>query len=127
MDVNNMNSPGILLYDPDCGFCTQTALWMRDSMGLECLIAPMSSFDLATLGIDEERAQREIPYVTRDFEVFYGAQAFSRALSTGSVGWQMIGKLLDLPAVSTVAQAGYRVIAANRYLLPGATESCRLQ
>jgi predicted DCC family thiol-disulfide oxidoreductase YuxK len=44
----------------------------------------------------------------------------------GSAGriWRIAGRALLLPGISSIAARAYRLIAANRYRLPGGTPAC---
>jgi len=121
-----------LLYDADCGFCTQSAHWLRRRR-LGAAIEPLQRADLAALGVDPVRARREIPFVSDDSgtprhtTVSYGAEAVAWALLTGGPGWRLVGRLLLHPPLSWPARAVYVLVAANRHRLPGASESCRIE
>lgn len=114
----------ILLYDPDCGFCTRAARWL-ERRGLAAEIAPMSPALLVGHGVDVERAQREVPYVD-ETGVRYGAEAVAAVLRTGRGPWRLVGRVLSLPGVRGLAAAGYAVVARHRHQLPGGTAACRL-
>lgn len=117
-----------LLYDADCGFCTASAAWLRRRR-LRTAIEPLQGADLTALGVDAERARREIPFVEPDpagARVSYGHLAVGRALATGGPGWRLAGRLLLHPPVSWLARAGYALVARNRYRLPGSTAACRI-
>lgn len=122
-----------LLYDADCGFCTQSAHWLR-RRHLGAAIEPLQRADLITLGVDAERAAREIPFVSghpgqegeTGTTVSYGAEAIARALLTGGPGWRLAGGLMLRPPIAWLAAPIYSLVAANRHRLPGASESCRI-
>ena len=85
-----------LLYDADCGFCTASAGWLG-RRSLRTAISPLHRADLAALGVDADRARREIPFVEAGesgTRVSYGHIAIGRALSTGGPGWRLAGWLL---------------------------------
>lgn len=115
----------LLLYDADCGFCTQSANWAR-RLPLTVEIRPMQRTDLAELGVDPTRAEREIPFVGEWGEVRYGAAAFAGALSTGTWPWRVAGALLGHPPLSWLARPIYALVAANRHKLPSGTQNCQL-
>lgn len=116
-----------LLYDADCGFCTASANWLG-RRGLRAAIEPLQRADLQTLGVDAERARREIPFVDAadPARVSYGHLAVARALATGGPVWRLVGRLLQHPWLSWAARAGYALVARNRHRLPGSTTRCRL-
>ncbi len=55
-----------------------------------------------------------------------GARAVTTALRAAGSGWALLGRLLQVPPVSTLAAAVYRLVAANRMRLPGGTAACAL-
>jgi predicted DCC family thiol-disulfide oxidoreductase YuxK len=55
-----------------------------------------------------------------------GARAVAGALRAAGGSWAVLGAVLSVPPVSWVAQGVYRVVAANRYRLPGGTAACRV-
>lgn len=116
---------GRLLYDPDCGFCTRCATWL-DGRGLRASIEPMTPALLQELGIDAERAGREIPFVADDGSITHGAAAVGRALATGPQPLRTLGLLLSHAPARWLANPVYRWVAAHRHELPGGTAACRL-
>ncbi|MFT3969432.1 MAG: DUF393 domain-containing protein [Micropruina sp.] len=118
-----------LLYDADCGFCTASAEWLRRRR-LGAAISPLQGADLTALGVDGERARREVPFVEpgpSGVRVGYGHVAVGRALATGSPGWRLTGWLLTHPPVSWLARPAYALVARNRHRLPGSTAACRIE
>ncbi len=117
-----------LLYDADCGFCTASAGWLG-RRSLRTAISPLHRADLAALGVDADRARREIPFVEAGesgTRVSYGHIAIGRGLSTGGPGWRLAGWLLLHPPVSWLARPAYALVARNRHRLPGSTAACRI-
>ncbi len=57
------NARGLLLYDAECGFCTRAAHWVRRQLPVDVDVLALQSVDLAALGVDPGRAEREIPFV----------------------------------------------------------------
>lgn len=115
----------MLLYDADCAFCTRSArIGMR--FGLRAQIMPMQSVDLVGLGIDIDRAQREIPSVGARGAVSYGALAIADALSTGNALCRTVSTLMRSWPIRQVANGVYRLVARNRHHLPGGTPACAI-
>ncbi|MGC5614762.1 thiol-disulfide oxidoreductase DCC family protein [Georgenia sp. Z1491] len=116
---------GHLLYDPDCGACTRAAGWLgRREMG--CSIEPITPGRLAELGVDADRATREIPFVLPGGEVRYGARGIAAALRTGPAWLRVAGALLDARPLRPLAARAYGVVARNRFALPGGSAACAL-
>ena len=114
-----------LVYDGDCGFCTRSAALARRVLPADCAVVPWQGADLAAVGTTAERARREALWVPRTGEVVGGARAVAAALREAGSGWALLGRLLQLPPLSLLADAVYRVVAANRMRLPGET-ACAL-
>ena len=116
----------VLVYDGDCGFCTRSAALARRVLPADCAVVPWQGADLAAVGTTAERARREALWVPRTGEVVGGARAVAAALREAGSGWALLGRLLQLPPIGLLADAVYRVVAANRMRLPGGTAACAL-
>jgi len=120
----------VVIFDGDCGFCTTSATWIARRLhradGQDPDLVPRQRAELEQLGTTQERASREVLWVDLDGEVSGGAEALARWLRFrgGAYGW--LGRLLQAPVVSFLAAGGYRLVAANRYRLPGGTPACAL-
>lgn len=115
----------ILIYDGDCGFCTTTAKWGQSRFGLP-LIAPWQSVDLESYRLTPEECGTAVQWVDLDGTVHAGGAAVAAALGQGGVAARTVGRLSQLPGMKTVTEALYRVVAKNRYRLPGSTDACRI-
>ena len=115
---------GILLHDPDCGFCTRSAEWLV-RRGMRATSAPLGSAATPS-DLDTERATREVPFVHADGRVTWGARAIADAMLTcrGPVRWA--GGVLSLGPVQAFARPVYRWVARHRHELPGGTAACTL-
>jgi predicted DCC family thiol-disulfide oxidoreductase YuxK len=113
----------VLVYDGDCAFCTKCA-GALERIGPEAEIVAWQLTDLAELGITEEQASEAVQWVETDDTVRSGHEAIASALSSAGRIWQPIGRALLLPGVSWVAAKAYRLVARNRYRLPGGTPAC---
>lgn len=114
---------GLLLYDADCGFCTRVA-GLAPRMGLAATVRAMQAVDLSALGVDAERATRELPFVGADGAVAYGHRAVAAALRTGGRWWTSVGRLVGSSAADRPMAAVYRWVARHRGSLPGSTAAC---
>ena len=115
----------LMLYDADCGFCTRTALRVP-SLGVDVDIAAIQETDLAAVGVDADRAVREMPFVGADGVVAYGHRAWAGVLLTGPAPVRWVGRALGSRASAPVASRLYRWIAEHRSSLPGGTATCAL-
>jgi predicted DCC family thiol-disulfide oxidoreductase YuxK len=115
-----------LIFDGDCAFCTRSSEVARRLLPADCDVLPWQAYDLTAIGVTAERAQHEVLWIGRDGAVAGGARAVAQALRTASGAWAVLGVVLSVPPVSWLAQGAYRVVAANRYRLPGGTAACRV-
>ncbi len=123
-----MNTPPVLVFDGDCGFCTTSAgLVPRvvDRRG-RFAVRPWQQLDLAALGLTAEQCTAAVQFVYGDLRVRSGAPAVAAALRAGAPGWWPAGMVLDLPGVRWVAARAYAWVAAHRYALPGGTPACAM-
>jgi predicted DCC family thiol-disulfide oxidoreductase YuxK len=113
----------VLVYDGDCGFCT-TAARALERIGPDAAIVPWQFADLPELGLTEQQAIEAVQWVSADGAVRSGHEAIAAALSTAGRVWRVAGRALVLPGVSWLAARAYRLVADNRYRLPGGTPAC---
>ena len=119
-----------LVFDGDCAFCTSSATWvaerLRRSTGTDAHLVPWQFTDLAALGTTPERAQTEVLWVETDGRVVGGAAAFAAWLRFRGGPYGVVGRVMALPGVRSVAAGVYRVVARNRDKMPGGTPACAL-
>ncbi len=113
----------VLVYDGDCGFCTSCAR-VLERIEPDAEIVAWQLTDLAELGITEEQAADAVQWVQIDGTVRSGHEAIAAILSTAGRIWKVIGRMILLPGVSWIAAKAYRLVADNRYRLPGSTPAC---
>ena len=113
----------MLVYDGDCGFCT-TCARLLERIGPDAEIVAWQLTDLAELGITEEQAADAVQWVRTDGAVRSGHEAIADVLGSAGRVWRIIGRALLLPGISWLAARAYRLIADNRYRLPGGTPAC---
>ncbi|MDX6601709.1 MAG: hypothetical protein QOF13_911 [Solirubrobacterales bacterium] len=114
----------VLVYDGACAFCTRCAR-ILERIGPEAEIVAWQLADLAELGITEEQAADAVQWVSTDGTVRSGHEAIAVTLGTAGRPWKIAGRALLLPGISWLAAKAYRLVADNRYRLPGG--SCRVQ
>jgi predicted DCC family thiol-disulfide oxidoreductase YuxK len=115
-----------LVYDGDCAFCSRCATVARRLLPADVLVVPWHGYDLAAAGVTAARAQYEVLWVGPDGSVAGGAPAVVQALRAVGGLWSVAGAVLAAPPARWLAPVVYRVIAANRYRLPGGTDACRM-
>ena len=112
-----------LVYDGDCGFCTTAAGWIPRLRLRADRVVAWQHADRAALGLPPAQCQLELQWV-EDRGSAGGHRAIAGLLKNSGRGWALLGHLLLLPLVSSVAAAVYRLVAANRTRLPGGTPAC---
>lgn len=120
--VNARQLP-VLLYDGDCAFCTRCAE-LLERIGPDAEIVAWQFVDLDELGVSEEQAGEAVRWVGLDGSVRSGHAAIAAALGRAGWFWRAAGRALVLPGISWIAARVYRLVAANRYRLPGGTPAC---
>jgi len=120
-----VNPAPVLVYDGDCAFCTRSAELAR-RLGTSAEIIAWQQADLTALGTTAERARREVLWVMPQRQVLGGAQAIAGLLWDLGGLWRIPAALLRLPPFRWLGAAVYRLVAANRYRLPGGTAACRI-
>jgi predicted DCC family thiol-disulfide oxidoreductase YuxK len=120
-----MRKRPVLVYDGDCGFCTQCVRWV-ERMPTDAKMVPWQFADLDNLGTSAARAEYEVLWVHRDGRIEGGADAVA-ALLEDCGGWRRIaGRLIRLRGINWLAHRIYRWVADNRHRLPGGTPACSL-
>jgi predicted DCC family thiol-disulfide oxidoreductase YuxK len=114
----------VLLFDGDCGFCTSCA-GLLERIGPEAEIVAWQLTDLAELGVSEAQAVDAVQWVDVDGGVRSGHEAIAAVLGSAGGIWRVVGGVLLLPGISWLAAKAYRLVADNRYRLPGSTPACR--
>jgi predicted DCC family thiol-disulfide oxidoreductase YuxK len=122
MTVSRRDRP-VLVYDGDCAFCTSCAR-VLERIGPDAEIVAWQLTDLAGLGITEEQATDAVQWVQIDGTVHSGHEAISGVLSSAGRPWKIVGRMVLLPGISWPAAKVYRLVADNRYRLPGSTPAC---
>jgi predicted DCC family thiol-disulfide oxidoreductase YuxK len=115
----------LLVFDGDCGFCTTSANAARRWLRLEH-VEPWQFLDLAPLGLSADACTAAVQWVGPDGSVRSGEHAVIAALRHAKGVWAVAGIVLGLPGVRQLTGIAYRLVARNRYRLPGGTAACRL-
>lgn len=116
---------GTVLYDADCGFCTTCARWL--SQHGTCTVTPWQSVDLDALHLTEHDVTTAAWWLDdAGRATVSGAPAIAAALRTCGPAYRLLGWVITLPLLRTLAAVAYGWIARNRYRLPGSTDACRM-
>jgi predicted DCC family thiol-disulfide oxidoreductase YuxK len=113
----------VLLYDGDCAFCT-SCVRVLERIGPDAEILAWQNTDLAKLGITEGQATDAVQWIQIDGTVRSGHEAIAATLNTAGRIWKITGRMILLPGISWMAAKIYRLVADNRYRLPGSTPAC---
>lgn len=117
----------MLIYDGDCGFCTETANWISSRFRVPLSVVPWQEIgDLGELGLTEAEVTTAAYWVDAYGRVERGHRAAGRALTMTSGPLVLAGWLLLIPPISWIGAVGYRLVARYRYRLPGATAACAI-
>lgn len=120
-----MSAP-ILIFDGDCAFCTSCVQWIRRHLRRQPDIRPWQETDLASLGLTESQCTEALQYLDEDARIHSGERAVARLLIHAGSGWSLMGRIVLLPGIRSVAGWIYRWVAANRHRLPGGTPACQM-
>jgi predicted DCC family thiol-disulfide oxidoreductase YuxK len=113
----------VLVFDGDCAFCTRCA-HVLERIGPDAEVVAWQLTDLAELGITEAQAADVVQWVQTDGAVRSGHEAIAGILGSAGPVWRGSGRVMLLPGISWLAAKGYRLVADNRYRLPGGTPAC---
>jgi predicted DCC family thiol-disulfide oxidoreductase YuxK len=111
--------PPCLVYDGECGFCQRWARWLgrRVPPGTR-FVAFQDMDDLSRYGLARADVERASYWVDPDGRAFGGNRSIAKVLQRSRGTWRVIGVVLDLPVVRSLAALAYRAIARNRHRLP---------
>lgn len=113
----------LMLVDADCGFCARVAERVP-ALGVRVDRASVQATDLAALGIDGDRALREMPVVRTDGSIAWGHRAWAAILQTGPAPVRAVGLMLGSRALDRLGRRGYALVADHRHRLPGGSPAC---
>ncbi|MBK6871362.1 MAG: DUF393 domain-containing protein [Kineosporiaceae bacterium] len=116
------------LYDGDCGFCTASARWLQRHVRPAVPIVPWQGEPAHVTDPLRDQLARSVVLLdaTQQLRATAG-NAVAILVTTSPHRWaRWTGHAMRLPLVRLVVELIYRVIAANRYRLPGATASCAI-
>ena len=116
----------LLIYDGDCGFCTQLAKWCRPRFRTSVDVQPAQALDIAAFGLTADDVATAAYWVDDAGRAWRGHLAVVRALRAMRRGWPLLGLLLSAPPFSLPARWAYDWTARNRHRLPGSTDACRI-
>jgi predicted DCC family thiol-disulfide oxidoreductase YuxK len=116
----------ILIFDGDCGFCTMSVNFMRRWIRPRAQILAWQFADLDALGLTEAECTEAVQWVPTSGDNTSGAAAVANVLRASPVPWPVAGMIMAAPLVRVVADRVYKLIAKNRFRLPGSTPACKV-
>ena len=127
--AENMNAivTPTLVFDGDCAFCTSTVHWIERWCRPAVRFAPWQQLDLEAHGLTQEQVTSAVQWLrprTSAKPIPHGAAAIGRMLLRARWPFRPVGALMLVPPISWLAAGVYRLIANNRYRLPGGTPAC---
>ncbi|SFQ42994.1 Predicted thiol-disulfide oxidoreductase YuxK, DCC family [Amycolatopsis arida] len=117
----------VLLYDGDCGFCTKSVAWLDQRNLLGFPARPWQSVPDHELPASPEALMTEVVLTRPGRRPLGGADAIAACVRESPSRLRFAGRLLALPGLRGLARAVYRLVARNRYRLPGSTAACRIE
>lgn len=119
-------SEGRLLFDGDCGFCTRSVRWLANLGILAYPAVPWQTVPDAELPVPVKQLMTEVVLELPHGRTLGGADALSASVCASGSGLRFLGRLANLPVVRSIARAVYRMVARNRYRIPGASAACKV-
>lgn len=124
-DAKTDQSPELLIFDGDCGFCTVTARWIEQRIS-HADVMPWQALEIEKYGLTENDVTTAAYWVDGNGTTHRGERGIALALQQAGQPWKIAGHLLATPPVSWLAAPVYALIARYRYKMPGATDACKL-
>jgi predicted DCC family thiol-disulfide oxidoreductase YuxK len=117
---------GVLIYDGDCGICTDSAKWTRKHLvdRDSVQITPFQRIDYAAFGLTLDDVSNAAWWIDPDGTTHRGHRAVARALEHCAGRWWLLAKLLKTWPLSIGAAALYRWVAENRQRLSRGDAVC---
>lgn len=117
-----------LVFDGDCAFCTSSVRWAERWCRPAVRFVPWQQLDLDAHGLTQEAVTSSVqwlrPRTSSAKSIPSGAAAVARTLLRSRWPFRLLGALILVPPFSWAAEGVYRLIANNRYRLPGGTPAC---
>jgi predicted DCC family thiol-disulfide oxidoreductase YuxK len=117
---------GLLVFDGDCAFCSSAVAVARKRIRPDADMVPWQVSDLETLGLTEAACREAVHYRDSGGEWSSAGRAVTTMLRDGRRPWSWLGRIGGAPVISWLVERCYRLVAANRYRLPGGTPACRV-
>lgn len=123
----NLRGRPVLVYDGDCGICTRCVSFVEDHLcGDKIDIVAWQHADLAALKLSQAECEEAVQWVSTQGQVRSAHLAVADLLRYSGGLWRILGLLITLPVIRSIAAVLYRWIAAHRDRLPGGTPACAM-
>jgi predicted DCC family thiol-disulfide oxidoreductase YuxK len=116
----------IVIYDGDCAFCSSAARLAQKRIAPKLTYSPYQFTELAKYAITVQAAQSSLKFVAASGQVFSANFAVSQIMRSGNRFWNIVGVVVDLPIIRSLAALGYNLTAKYRHKLPGGTPTCKM-
>jgi predicted DCC family thiol-disulfide oxidoreductase YuxK len=103
----------VVIFDGDCGFCRRRVEWLRTHAKAELEIIAWQEADLESFALTAAQCQQRVQWVEGSIHASGGA-AIARCFQGCGQPWRLLGSAMRLPGIRSLAELGYRVVAANR-------------
>jgi predicted DCC family thiol-disulfide oxidoreductase YuxK len=108
----------VLLYDGDCGFCTQLVARASARLDADVDYLAFQTAPLTTYGVSLAEARHSLLWVSVEGRIGHGSEAAARLLVSSGGACALLGRLLLAPPFSFVAAGTYWLVARFRGHLP---------
>jgi predicted DCC family thiol-disulfide oxidoreductase YuxK len=117
----------VLVFDGDCAFCSSSVRWIERRIRRHPTLVPYQFAPLDELGLTAEACRDAVQWVGAGGEIRSANRAIAAMLVAAGSGWRLLGHVIDLPVVRSLAGVVYRWVARNRHRLPGGTPACAVR
>ncbi|MEU8727300.1 DUF393 domain-containing protein [Streptomyces antimycoticus] len=118
-------SPAVLAYDGDCGFCQTSVDRIRALTAPTMEAVPWQFLPAEATALHLERLDREVLLLRGGTVLAGGSDALARYVGTSpSRAYRTLAAVIRLPGIRACARVVYRWVSRNRHRLPGGTPAC---
>jgi len=123
------DSGGLLVFDPDCGFCTRSARWLdrRANTRHRFAVVGWRDTNLDLLGLTRAECLAAVQFMAPDGAITSGHRAIASALSLGGGAWPLVGYIGSRCWLNWPLSRLYAFVARHRHQLPGGTAACEMR
>ncbi len=115
-------SEPVVVFDGECGLCRYGTAHIAARFHLPARRLAWQDADLDALGLSEAQVRDRMWFLSPGIPPAGGAAAFAGWLAGGDGTARALATLLRAKGIRNLAEIVYRVIARNRYRIPGPWE-----